>query len=724
MISIFISATKILLFFAASVAAQKDEKDQMIMNRVSNIAEKYSNWALGKTNYEIGNPNNYQITQVQIPPRSYNPAPVKRFFHHVRIQPPPPSVKPISYQPLDQSYSHHPIVFSEYSTTPLPIVTTPYSNFPYSQHNHLQNVTLSPSFYQQVPPPTRISQLPPEHRQLFRSPIRTQPTRETISMNPNFPRLMETDVPSISSPIFSTNSSSLPNHMTHNFGPSILSQLLNPILRESSTSTPLLQTSSQIYVNPNFPTLSPLPLPPIQEPTKEEVMKVASKKRLFGMTRFPMDPHRAFFQTSGMSCIAGWCGNECCEPRRQFSPPTTTIQATAMPGSPGPPHPLVLVVHPPPSVPQQCSPACQPHCNQQCIARLQYMHETNYYNHILEPTCRPDCMPSCHVDCLIIPPQQVRCNSFNCQCLAGYVQCAAFTCCMRYPNLAARMRSNVLTKSSEEEVVQNSEEENMINEKRMYTPIRMRAEKRKHGWGIHENVFSNQMFSDIEHVTSTPKTSYWTKKRTIEGKSTKKLITTTTTTPVPCPTTEATTTTTSTTTTTTTQTPTTTTTPSTTTTTTTPIPTTTTQTTTIPPTTPSSTTTSTTTTTTPIPPTTSTLKTVMNLTPIYPDMLMKANKIPMIPAYGMWSIPHTSQIPSSPTDEEDNQDNSLSGTKSSPTGKRNSVGDIRGRHVIRSENFLDVLSELAQVKIKEDITDDFSHAANLIEFMTDSIRKL
>lgn len=42
-------------------------------------------------------------------------------------------------------------------------------------------------------------------------------------------------------------------------------------------------------------------------------------------------------------------------------------------------------------------------------------------------------MPSCHVDCLIIPPQQVRCNSFNCQCLAGYVQCAAFTCCMRYP---------------------------------------------------------------------------------------------------------------------------------------------------------------------------------------------------------------------------------------------------------------------------------------------------
>ena len=89
----------------------------------------------------------------------------------------------------------------------------------------------------------------------------------------------------------------------------------------------------------------------------------------------------------------------------------------------------------------------------------------------------------------------------------------------------------------------------------------------------------------------------------------------------------------------------------------------------------------------------------MNLTPIYPDMLMKANKIPMIPAYGMWSIPHTSQIPSSPADEENNQDNSLSGINSSSTGKRNSVGDIRGRHVIRSENFLDVLSELAQVRI-------------------------
>ncbi|EFP11100.1 hypothetical protein CRE_31032 [Caenorhabditis remanei] len=693
MASVFISAAKLIFVFvtSATVNAQKDDSDQLMMNRMSNIAEKYSNWALGKSDYQVRTPNSYQITQVQTPPRSYNTAPVKRFFHHVRIQPPPPQAKPISYSPAQQeSYSQHPIDHPIYTTTSPPtIFTTPYSNIPNPYTLHSPNVTQSPYYYQQVPPPSRISQLPPEHRQVFRTPIRIQPQREMISMNPNFPRLMETEVPIPSPPMFPTNSSNFPNHMTHNFGPSILSQLLNPILQEPTTPSPLIQTAPQIYTNPNFPTLSPLPLPPVQErePTKEEVMKVAAKKRLFGMPRFPMDYHRGFYQVSGMSCMSGWCGNECCEVRRQFSPPTTTIQATAIPGSPGPPHPLVLVVHPSPPVQQQCSPACQPHCNQQCVARLQYMHETNYYNHILEPTCRPDCMPSCHVDCLIIPPQQVRCNSFNCQCLAGYVQCAAFTCCMRYPNLAARMRTNVMTKSSEEEDTTTSDEENVINEKRMYTPNRVRAEKRKHGWGYHENILSNQMFSDIEHVTQSPKPSYWTKKRVVEGRPVRKPTTTTTLTPCPTTTTSTTTTSTPTTTTTTPSTATTTTT-----TTTTPVPTTVRITTTSPP--PTTTTTSTTTTT-QLPPTTSTQKIIMNLTPIYPDMFMKANKVPMIPAYGMWAIPQTSQVTESPSD---GFDNSLAGKKTSPTEKRNSVGDIRGRHVIRSENFLDVLSELAQVK--------------------------
>ncbi|ULT89926.1 hypothetical protein L3Y34_008369 [Caenorhabditis briggsae] len=673
---------------------------EKVINGVSDIAEKYSNWALGKSNYQFSPPSsNYQITQVQTPPRSYNTAPVKRFFHQVRVQPPSPNPKPISYPHSEVSYSPHPVNSQFYSTTPAPKFNTDFTFLPNPYYANPTNVTSSPYYYQQVPPPARISQLPTENRQVFRSPVRVQ--QPTISMNPNFPRLMETEVPTPTPPMFSTNSSSFPNHMTHNFGPSILSQLLNPILQESSTPTPPIQIAPQIHGNPNFPTLSPLPLPPIQEPPKEEVMKIASKKRLFGMPRFPVD-HRNFFQ-SGMTCISGWCGNECCESRRQFSSPTTTIQATAMPGSPGPPHPLVLVVHPSPPIQQQCSPACQPHCNQQCVARLQYMHETNfYYNHILEPTCRPDCMPSCHVDCLIIPPQQVRCNSFNCQCLAGYVQCAAFTCCMRYPNLAARMRSNVLRKSSEETEVENSDEENVINEKRMYTPIRMRAEKRKH---------------DIENVTQKPKQTFWTKKRISDGKSTSTPTTTSsTTTPPPCPTTTTTTTTTTTP-------PNTTTTPSTTTTTT-PAPTTTTTERTTPMTTTmySTTFTTSTTTTTPVPISkTTTPKIMMNLTPIYPDMIMKANKIPMIPAYGMWAIPQTSQLPSTPTDE---YGNALSGTKTEAVEKKNSVGDIRGRHVIRSENFLDVLSELAQVKIKEDITDDFSHAANFIEFMTDSIRKL
>lgn len=43
-----------------------------VVNRVSNIAEKYSNWALGKSDYRNGNLNNFQVTQVQSPPRNYN----------------------------------------------------------------------------------------------------------------------------------------------------------------------------------------------------------------------------------------------------------------------------------------------------------------------------------------------------------------------------------------------------------------------------------------------------------------------------------------------------------------------------------------------------------------------------------------------------------------------------------------------------------------------------
>ncbi|CCD64170.2 EB domain-containing protein [Caenorhabditis elegans] len=656
----FISATKFVIFFAASINAQKVEQDHSVVNRVSNIAEKYSNWALGKSDYRNGNLNNFQVTQVQSPPRNYNTAPVKRFFHQVRIQPPliikPVTYSETSYQPIDI-----------YSTTQTPILTTP-------------------------PYPSRISHFPTENRQIFRSPV-----RQHYQPSPNFPRLLETEVPvSQSSPMFTSNSSLLPPHMSQNFGSSILTQLLNPILQEPNipTAPPNLQISPQMHINPNFPTLVPLPIPQpvVLEPTKEEVMKIASKKNLYGMPRFPIEPHRGFFQAS-MSCMDGWCGNECCEPRRPFAAPTTTIQASVLPGSPSPPHPLVLVVHPAPQA--QCSPACQPHCSQQCVARLQYMHESQFYNHILEPSCRPDCMPSCHVDCLIIPPQQVRCNSFNCQCLAGYVQCAAFTCCMRYPNLAARMKSNVMAKSSEEEanVSEEGKQDNEISYRRMYTPNRMRAGKGKY---------------DIENVTSPPviRPSYWTKHRVKSTKEPKTTIFTTT--PVPCPTT------TSTTTSATTLVPTTSS-STTTTTTTTPVPVT--STTTEPTTTTYTTSTSTSTTTT-LPPTTSTPKIVVNLTPIYPDMLMKANKVPMIPAYGIWTIPP--HVP--PSSKE--FDNPLSGIKTSPTEKRNSIGDIRGRHVIRSENFLDVLSELAQVKLKEDITDDFSHAANFIDFMTDRFSKI
>lgn len=252
---------------------------------------------------------------------------MKQFFHSVRIEPPPKP--PVFNHPSAHiEFYPHPSVL-RVTTTPPPAFTTPYPSLP-SPHN----VTLSPYFYQQIPPPTRLSQLPPQQNQRFHYPMKEQPSKEFVSMNPNFPRLLESQVPLPPPPIFSSNSSNFPPHMSSNFGSSILSQLLPPILQEPYAPPPPVVPSpppqpSQLHVNPTYLPAGPTPVP--SEPTKEEVMKVASKKRLFGFPRFPMpmDP-RAF--APGPSCLSGWCGDECCDSRRQFSPVSTTIQATAMPG--------------------------------------------------------------------------------------------------------------------------------------------------------------------------------------------------------------------------------------------------------------------------------------------------------------------------------------------------------------------------------------------------------
>uniref|UniRef100_A0A8R1DJL3 Uncharacterized protein n=2 Tax=Caenorhabditis japonica TaxID=281687 RepID=A0A8R1DJL3_CAEJA len=607
---IFIVKVVLIVIFS-SVSGDATES---VVNKVSKIAEKYSNWALGIT------PSSPHI---QNTPRYYKTGPVKKFYHPVRIQ--YPLIKP----------------------TQSPILPP-------------QNVTIAPfTYYQQIPAPIRLAELPPENTQNLHYP------------KPNFPRLLESDIPTPPLPVFPSNSSVLPNHMSLPFG---LPTYNVGHLHEPISQPKLFNVNSfaPTVENQNIRDYKKLEKsPPI---SKEEVMRVASQKSRFGMPRFPipMFPSDGFMQRP--HCANGWCNNDCCEPPLIHSPPVpSTIQATALPGSDSLPHPLVLIVHPSPPSQVQCSSFCQPHCNPQCLSRFQ--ESSQFYNSILEPTCRPDCMPSCHMDCLIIPPQQIRCNSFNCRCLAGYVQCAAYTCCMRYPNMAARMKSNGVGKSSEERQVKE-EEDDEINQKitkKMYTPIRVTQEKKSNNGRGRE---------DHEIITLMPmmeaKTKYWTKKRNDVSaeQTTHAPCQTTTTTPI-----LTTSTTTTTTTTTTTSEP--------------------------PPSTTMPITTTTSTTAIPViltTPPVSANQVTMNLTPIYPDMI-KSAKVPLIPAYGVWSLPQQ------PVGNEVRRNH------------RNSVGDIRGRHVIRSENFLDVLSELAQVKLKKDISNDFLEAADFIEFMTESIRK-
>ncbi|CAI5451922.1 unnamed protein product [Caenorhabditis angaria] len=408
--------------------------------------------------------------------------------------------------------------------------------------------------------PPRPSLLPPSQIQMHRPPLQQpayhfppqpaqtnqprptlyQPTQQIYHFPkklPEFPRLVQLPETSL---LFPANASVFPDHM--------------------------------LLPNPN---LSPPSLP-----SKEEVMRIASKKQKFGMMR----PH--IFN----ECVSGWCGDGCCPMRQEMQ---TTIQAQALPGSPTPPHPLVLILHPPPQIQQpQCSPACQPQCNPQCVTRLQYIEHSQFYNTIQAPMCRQDCMPSCHVDCLIIPPERVRCQSFHCQCGSGYIPCAAFTCCMRYPSMVARMKNNALQKS--EEVI-------------FPKPV----EKEEEEDGSEEE--DEDIFLRPQRVPKFTKFKRDPVKTTIQPPSSTSTTSTT------------------------------------------------------------STTTSTTSTTTTTPEPTTTKTPIINLAPIYPDN----RKVPFIPAF--------------------------------------EVGDLRGRHIIRSENFLDVLSELAQVKLKEDIGEPLS----FIDLVTD-----
>ncbi|PAV65444.1 hypothetical protein WR25_12534 [Diploscapter pachys] len=184
----------------------------------------------------------------------------------------------------------------------------------------------------------------------------------------------------------------------------------------------------------NIPNMASIPIPPpaqtqVQPQSANNQPVLARNPNLF----FPNSGPR-FFEIDSESCTFGWCGNECC-------PKMTTIEASPIPGSYSPSHPIVLVLHP--SNAQRCSPMCQPQCSPQCLARLQYsaMPITTPPHNIRPPVrfpsqqqlqCRSDCMPSCHVDCLILPPTILECPKWQCFCPSGYIRCSMFTCCSQY----------------------------------------------------------------------------------------------------------------------------------------------------------------------------------------------------------------------------------------------------------------------------------------------------
>ncbi|CAB3399113.1 unnamed protein product [Caenorhabditis bovis] len=343
-------------------------------------------------------------------------------------------------------------------------------------------------------------------------------------------------------------------------------------------------------------------LPPM---IPEEVMNAVGKKHKFGISH----------PTRNNECSNGWCGVECCH--------QTTIEATALPGSFTPPHPLVLVVHPAPA-PLTCIPACQPLCHPECVHRLKYQVQQPHY-----PICRPDCMPACHVDCLIIPPERVKCYNYHCQCSPGYVPCAAFTCCMRYPNMVAKMKSNVKNEiENETHESESVEDEDQIFQfdsvslpHHQHSPRKNVIVKLKpiYYTATNSNPYSRMQTRNTSMIPFTvPRRSTTTIAPVLALRPDK---TTTSTIPI-----------------TTTETPT---------------------------------------------------KTTIRSTPTATSVTNMIRQAPVIAALA---------------------------------GKRHPVGDIRGRHVIRSENFLDVLSELAQVKLKEDINQDLTNAATIIDFMTDNIQ--
>ncbi|CAD6193707.1 unnamed protein product [Caenorhabditis auriculariae] len=587
-------------FYTFSSANVEETSD-----RISRIANQYARWALGgsQQHHTPAFPQNkfyLQHPPRHIQPRFYNPAPVKQYIHTVRVQPPP-------------------------APTPPTIL--------------LRNPNYSPDIRRK---PTGPSFLPPFQPQYFQTPA--------MVPNPNFPRLIELP------PLFPANASSLPPYLTHQQNyPTIINS--GPIIPPDAPLALTLPTPPT-FPSPFMPMVTQRQPPPLaalqkpqtvaketeeneeEQPETENALKEASKKQKFGMPRFgpmmpmalpmrpfaPMTPplqvpppphHFQPFFVSQPSCPAGWCGNDCCPS------PSTTIQATALPGSPTPPHPLVLVVHPSPQA--QCSPSCQPTCNPQCLFRESFIQETQYFNMIQEPQCREDCMPSCHVDCLIMPPERVRCSSYHCQCSAGYVACAAFTCCMRYKNMAARMRSAAREDNSESYAPLNGTTDGASSP---FPPYR------------HHSPTVASVTTDPDGVMSPPTVPPTTSTST----------STTTTTPSPT-TTEATSTSTSTT----------------------------------------------------VAPSTSPVSITLDIvtvSPIYPEV---TSPIPMIPAYGIWEL----RPDASKTNEQKNAQ-FLEQPK-------------EDRHVIRSENFLDVLTELAQVKMKEDLSEDLKHAKTYLDLLTENI---
>uniref|UniRef100_A0AC35UGA7 Ligand-gated ion channel 50 n=1 Tax=Rhabditophanes sp. KR3021 TaxID=114890 RepID=A0AC35UGA7_9BILA len=101
-----------------------------------------------------------------------------------------------------------------------------------------------------------------------------------------------------------------------------------------------------------------------------------------------------------------------------------------------------------------CDFRCMPSCENYC---LKHLEKPAYPTTLL---CRPKCMPRCMPTCVTKTPLEIPCerdliNPDRCDCVPGYIQCSANSCCMRYKNMSIKYR-NLLPSYLNSDIQENS----------------------------------------------------------------------------------------------------------------------------------------------------------------------------------------------------------------------------------------------------------------------------